>query len=175
MITNITANINKTIINKIISHKTEMVDGPINDYKISSSIRDSKISWINEKEVLRYLFNIINEKNQKTWLMKLTDIEPIQYAEYGKGSLYNWHRDIRDEPYSNGLVRKISFSIILDDIFTGGEFDIDVYNPSSKKRFFTFDSSKTNTIIFHSNLWHRVRPVKSGIRKSIVGWVLGPA
>jgi hypothetical protein len=23
-------------------------------------------------------------------------------------------------------------------------------------------------------MWHRVRPVKSGVRKSIVGWVLGP-
>jgi hypothetical protein len=23
-------------------------------------------------------------------------------------------------------------------------------------------------------MWHRVRPVKSGVRKSIVGWLLGP-
>ena len=33
---------------------------------------------------------------------------------------------------------------------------------------------KSNCIIFHSDMWHRVRPVKSGVRKSLVGWLVGP-
>ena len=28
-------------------------------------------------------------------------------------------------------------------------------------------------ILFPSHIWHKVHPVKSGVRKSLVGWVLG--
>ena len=72
------------------------------------------------------------------------------------------------------MIRKVSFSTILNDDFEGGEFDIETKNPADKKRYDTFDNKKQNTIIFPSHMWHRVRPVKSGVRKSIVGWVLGP-
>ena len=33
------------------------------------------------------------------------------------------------------------------------------------------NDSNENCIIFNSDMWHRVRPVKSGVRKSIV-WLL---
>ena len=46
-------------------------------------------------------------------------------------------------------------------------------NPMDKKRYETFESEEYNTIIFPAHMWHRVRPVKSGVRKSIVGWLLG--
>ena len=37
-----------------------------------------------------------------------------------------------------------------------------------------FDKEKGTIIIFDSRMRHRVRKVKSGTRKSIVGWVEGP-
>ena len=133
--------------------------------------RNSKVSFIKDIEICREIFNIIDS----TTLINLTDIEPLQYSEYVVGDEYGWHRDVHDEPYSNGLVRKVSFSTILNDDFEGGEFDIETRNPVEKKRYDTFDlSKKNNTVIFPSHMWHRVRPVKTGVRKSIVGWVLGP-
>ena len=132
--------------------------------------RDSKVFFIKDAGTCKEIFNLINDVTRG----QLTDIEPLQYSEYDVGGEYGWHRDVHDEPYSNGLVRKISFSTILNDDFDGGEFDIETKNPTDKKRYETFTNKKHNTIIFPSHMWHRVRPVKSGVRKSIVGWVLGP-
>ena len=131
--------------------------------------RNSKVSFIKDVELCIEIFNIIKH----TVSINLTDIEPLQYSEYIVGDEYGWHRDVHDEPYSNGLVRKVSFSTILNDDFWGGEFDIETKNPMFKKRYQTFESEEYNTIIFPAHMWHRVRPVKSGIRKSIVGWLLG--
>jgi PKHD-type hydroxylase len=158
-----------TNINKSFSVPDTLEDGVIT--KESGKIkRSSKIFFIKDVGTCREIFNLIDDVT----LNHLTDIEPLQYSEYGSGDEYGWHRDVNDNPYSNGLVRKISFSTILNDDFTGGEFDVETKNPTDKNRYETFDNKKHNTIIFPSHMWHRVRPVKSGIRKSIVGWVLGP-
>ena len=115
----------------------------------------------------------LKEIGISTRLVLFNFSEPLQYSEYDVGDEYGWHRDVHDEPYSNGLVRKVSFSTILNDDFEGGEFDIETKNPEDKRRYETFKSEEYNTIIFPAHMWHRVRPVKSGVRKSIVGWLLG--
>ena len=161
--------IHYTNISKSFSVLDTLEDGVITE-ESGKVKRNSKVFFIKDAGTCREIFNIINEST----VIQLTDIEPLQYSEYGVGDEYGWHRDIHDNPYPNGLVRKVSFSIILNDDFKGGEFDIETKNPADKKRYDTFDNKKHNTIIFPSHMWHRVRPVKSGIRKSIVGWVLGP-
>ena len=161
--------IHYTNINKSFSVPDILEDGVITE-ESGKVKRNSKIFFIKDNETCKEIFNLINE----TTVIQLTDIEPLQYSEYGVGGEYGWHRDVHEKPYSNGLVRKVSFSTILNDNFEGGEFDIETKNPADKKRYDTFDNKKHNTIIFPSHMWHRVRPVKSGVRKSIVGWVLGP-
>jgi len=161
--------IHYTNINKSFSVPDILEDGVITE-ESGKVKRNSKIFFIKDNETCKEIFNLINE----TTVIQLTDIEPLQYSEYGVGGEYGWHRDVHEKPYSNGLVRKVSFSTIMNDNFEGGEFDIETKNPADKKRYDTFDNKKHNTIIFPSHMWHRVRPVKSGVRKSIVGWVLGP-
>jgi PKHD-type hydroxylase len=158
-----------TNISKSFSVPDTLEDGVITE-KSGKVKRNSKIFFIKDNETCKEIFNIINE----TTVIHLTDIEPLQYSEYGVGGEYGWHRDVHEKPYPNGLVRKMSFSTILNNDFEGGEFDIETKNPADKKRYDTFDNKNHNTIIFPSHMWHRVRPVKSGVRKSIVGWVLGP-
>ena len=48
-----------------------------------------------------------------------------------------------------------------------------MYSPAVEKRYETFKLKPNTALFFKSDQWHRVRPVKSGVRKSIVGWVLG--
>ena len=49
----------------------------------------------------------------------------------------------------------------------------DITDPK-KTKFHKFDKITPGTmIIFYSGLWHRVLPVKTGFRKSLVGWTLG--
>ena len=131
------------------------------------------------------------------------DSNELQYTEYQKGEYYNWHIDdninrcmINDQVLSsadnhgenlailNGeRVRKLSFSIQLSDPedYEGGELEFQVNNFNSRKRGdFTLDETvsapnkKGTIIIFDSRTKHRVREVKSGVRKSLVGWVVGP-
>jgi len=161
--------IHYTNINKSFYVPDTLEDGVITE-ESGKVKRNSKVFFIKDAGTCKEIFNLIN----KSTVIQLTDIEPLQYSEYGVGGEYGWHRDIHDNPYPNGLVRKVSFSTILNDDFVGGEFDIETKNPADKKRYDTFNNKKYNTIIFPSHMWHRVRPVKSGIRKSIVGWVLGP-
>ena len=162
--------INYINIDKSFSVPDTLEDGVIIE-KSGNVKRNSKVFFIKDDKTCKELFNIINESTT----IQLTDIEPLQYSEYGVGDEYGWHRDILDNPYPNGLVRKVSFSTLLNQDFEGGEFDIETRNPFEKKRYDTFDlSKKHNTVIFPSHMWHRVRPVKTGVRKSIVGWVLGP-
>ena len=161
--------IHYTNINKSFSVPDILEDGVITE-ESGKVKRNSKVFFIKDNKICKEIFNIINE----TTVIQLTDIEPLQYSEYGVGGEYGWHRDVHEKPYPNGLVRKMSFSTILNNDFEGGEFDIETKNPADKKRYDTFDNKKHNTIIFPSHMWHRVRPVKFGVRKSIVGWVLGP-
>ena len=162
--------IHYTNISKSFSVPDTLEDGVITE-KSGKVKRNSKVFFIKDNKICKEIFNIINE----TTVIQLTDIEPLQYSEYGVGGEYGWHRDVHEKPYPNGLVRKMSFSTILNNDFEGGEFDIETRNPFEKKRYDTFDlSKKHNTVIFPSHMWHRVRPVKTGVRKSIVGWVLGP-
>ena len=62
------------------------------------------------------------------------------------------------------------------DEYEGGEFDIETKSPLEEIRYDTLKLSKGSIVIFPSNkVWHRVRPVTSGERKSLVGWFSGPA
>jgi PKHD-type hydroxylase len=66
-------------------------------------------------------------------------------------------------------IRKISFIILLNDDFEGGELEFQF----DEKRLIDF--KKGDIIVFQSDIPHRVRPVTSGKRRSLVGWVQGPA
>ena len=62
--------------------------------------------------------------------------------------------------------RKLSMTIVLNDEYEGGEFQF--FNDK------TLIKEKQGTvIIFPSYMQHRVRPIKSGIRYSLVVWFLG--
>ena len=72
----------------------------------------------------------------------------------------------------NELVRKISFSLQLSDPddYEGG--NIQFIDESDKS--YIAPRQKGSLIIFDSRTKHRVCKVRSGVRKSIVGWVVGP-
>ena len=101
--------------------------------------------------------------------------QPIQYGIYSKGGKYNWHVDQHPKPVQ-GMVRKISMTLFMNepDEYKGGEFDLELYKPETDCRYETFKLKKGSAIFFQSDVWHRVRPVKSGVRKSIVAWFYGP-
>lgn len=70
-----------------------------------------------------------------------------------------------------GPARKLSMSLVLESEFTGGELEI---HDAFQNRNVTFDIKHGHVVIFPSWLLHRVKPVTSGTRYSLVAWMSGP-
>jgi PKHD-type hydroxylase len=162
-----------------ISKALAKVNTQLEDAKIvgaSGQVRRStKVDWINDKDVLTSFLEYAQAANKNAgWDFHIDVIEPLQYAEYSVEDEFGWHIDQHNKPYDDGRVRKISFSIFLNDDYEGGEFDIETGNPQEEKRYTTIKRQPNTGFFFQSHYWHRVRPITKGVRKSLVGWVLGP-
>ena len=112
---------------------------------------------------------ILNEINKsKNWNYDVTDMFPFQYSVYHENDHYYWHVDT-GSAYLKQKERKISFSLILNDNYKGGELEF-----KNSDENISLDLNKGDMVTFPSFLEHRVKPVLNGTRISLVGWMLGP-
>lgn len=140
----------------------------------AKSTRNSDIAWIGDHNLLSMLLRMVQQINRgASWNLKITGIEQVQFGVYGEGDFYDWHVDQHPQPIK-GNVRKISMSLFLNDDYEGGELDLEIYKPGAEPRYKTFKLPTGSAIFFQGDQWHRVRPVTSGVRKSLVAWFYGP-
>mgnify|MGYP003116106760 FL=1 len=161
------------------SSNLEWEDGAVGGEVYSKNTRKSKIAWISDVYLREQLFHSVDLYNKQNWNYDLDGCDGIQYGTYSDGGFYDWHVDeeAEIEPINGKyLVRKLSMTIWLNDPdeYEGGEFDIEIKGPREDIRYETLKLSKGSIIIFPSDKWHRVRPVTSGVRKSLVTWFRGP-
>ena len=170
-------------------------DSELSNREVDKVTRNSKNAWIpTEHWISGWLWYYIQKSNRQNFCYDLYDIDggSIQYTQYGEGQFYKWHCDedidtmyqpqivpqsnhnmSQDQVTLNGeMVRKLSFSLQLSDPeeYTGGE----VQFMSNRGTTFFAPKQRGTLIIFDSRVKHRVRRVRSGMRKSLVGWVVGP-
>jgi PKHD-type hydroxylase len=149
----------------------------LNESSAVSQNRKSQIRWIENPELKAILDSIVADVNQHNdWNFAISHAEHFQHARYDVGNKYDWHVDQHQHPHKlQGLIRKISFSLFLNEGYEGGELDLEIGSPRIANRYATFENKKPGTMVFFlSDVWHRVRPVTSGVRESLVGWYLGP-
>ena len=170
-------------------------DSKVMGNQLAPKIRNSKNAWIpTEHWIGGLIWYYIQKANRENFLYDLWDIDggSIQYTHYEPGDYYTWHVDgditssfkpnikpgsgvniSEDQVLQKGeCVRKLSFSLQLSDAkdYKGGEVE---FINSAGERYFA-PKQKGTLIVFDSRTKHRVRTVKSGLRKSLVGWVVGP-
>lgn len=185
---------------KIIEHDLQGLDENVQDSQLTGSrvdkiIRNSKNLWIPTSHWIGgWLWYYIDRINRENFCYDITDIDggTIQYTQYKEGQFYNWHNDAdieafykpqlvpssdinisQDQVTINGeCVRKLSFTLQLSnpEDYSGGEVQ---FLDNSGNTYFAPKECGT-LIVFDSRTKHRVRKVKSGTRKSLVGWVVGP-
>ena len=137
--------------------------------------RDSRVGWIHDTEVLNLFFDMADQANRDCkWNLNIDFLEAMQYTVYNRDGFYDWHVDQHEEPNAENQVRKISCTCWVNDDYEGGEFDLEIYNPKTEPRYETFTARPGDVIFFLSDTFHRVRPITSGVRKSLVGWFSGP-
>jgi len=146
--------------------------------------------WI-YKEIHPY----IHQANRDAgWNFEWDWSESCQFTKYGVGQYYGWHCDSWEVPYQrekledgtypmdHGKIRKLSVTISLNDPdeYVGGNLEFDFRNQqdwerNKKKAIKSCDEIRPrgSIIVFPSFCWHRVAPVTSGTRYSLVIWNLG--
>lgn len=143
--------------------------------KNKSEHREGEIAWLYDNQLKTMLFEVAQQVNKVSgWNLDIRGLEPVQFGIYPEGGHYKWHVDQHDKV--DNMVRKISMTLFYSDPkdYEGGEFDIEIYKPEVEPRFDTLKLSKGSAVFFQSDQWHRVRPVTSGLRKSLVAWFYGP-
>ena len=168
MIKNIISTINKQsseMEEALVGNEDPIVNKKIRNCK-SASI--SRTHWING--LLDYYVRSVNDDVYNYDLVNWYN--ELQFLHYeGKGAGYTWHCDNGVEENEIG-VRKITVILGLSDPddYEGG--NLQLLDESGKSYF--APRAKGAMILFDSRTSHRVCKVKKGIRKSIVGWVVGP-
>jgi len=145
--------------------------------EINNNVRKSKVNFTEPDEENRWIFNKLNNFvqfiNDKFYGFDLIGYNSFQFSTYSskeKGH-YDWHIDSyvgNLNPQGTGLHRKLSMTLLLNDDFEGGDFEINLSQPQK------IEVKKGRAIFFPSFVLHRVTPVTKGIRKSLVIWVEGP-
>ena len=151
-------------------------DGSMAEGILNRELRNSSHRWIpTDNWVAGMMSHFIREANRNFFKYDLTGwSDQIQYTDYhGAGKHYDWHADSAESSIVPGTVRKLSISLLLSDPdqYEGGEFQLMFPGNKGMK---SFKPALGQAIIFPSYAAHRVRPLRSGRRISLVGWYGGP-
>ena len=181
-------------IENIAMRHTQITEGKVGKEKaeelydegeVDNEIRDCKLKWLYDEPLRMALMNIFHESNSLSFGFDISYNPTIQYTIYEgnnseKGNYYDWHCD--SQSFSETMVdRKLSMVILLSDPheYEGGEFELSDNNQidkDGKVKIIPLPEfkKKGDILIFPSFLNHRVKPVTSGIRKTLVSWAEGP-
>ena len=153
--------------------KKASIEGKVGDNaQVVDSIRRSKISWIQDTEDNIFIFdrlaNVVNQINADYYHFSLHSFaESIQLTNYdfSEQGHYSWHQDI-----GHAHSRKLSLVLQLSDPkeYEGGNLQILIKSEPE-----TIRKQRGGITVFPSWALHRVTPVVSGNRQTLVAWVTG--
>ena len=190
------------VVDLIAEDLTEKFDGQMADSRLHGDAlnkekRNSQNAWIPTQHwVGGFIWHYIERANRENFLYDLhcIDGESMQYTRYEEGQFYGWHNDAglatQYKPVTVGnrnlgaelaqdfinenceMVRKLSFAIQLSDPedYEGGNVQMLDEAGSS----YIMPRQRGTMCLFDSRTMHRVLKVRKGMRKSLVGWVVGP-
>ena len=178
-----------------VKFDSQMGDSKLMGDALNKDKRNSQNAWVPTDHWLGgFLWHYISRANRENFLydLRCIDGESMQYTQYGPGQFYSWHNDAglachykpltvgnrvegRAEDFvqeNTELVRKLSFVLQLSDPddYEGG--NLQLLDEAGKSYF--APRQRGTVVLFDSRTQHRVLPVTSGLRKSIVGWTVGP-
>ena len=89
--------------------------------KLKKEMRNSNVSWINEKWLYDMISPYVDKANKDAgWNFHIDYVEPVQFTKYKLNQYYNWHADSSEKIINNpndlnfhGKVRKLSCIVFL--------------------------------------------------------------
>lgn len=139
--------------------KPALVSGNEKSRKSNVFFYDYSLDFPNLNEKLIEIFK--KEVNVKGYNIDFTN-NMFQFTEYTTTGYYNWHTDSDADMKE----RYCSMVIQLNNEYTGGELQIKDKDGNE----ITLEKESGNFFLFYSYLTHRVKPIISGTRYSLVNW-----
>lgn len=137
-------------------------------------VRITRTAWIAPGPDTKWIYDrmqgVVRALNDRTYQFDLRGFsENFQYTIYHgtEGGHYDWHVD----QGALHVQRKLSLSLQLSDSSQYEGCDLQFY---AGNKIETAPRERGTVIAFPSYVLHRVTPVVSGTRKSLVAWVTGP-
>lgn len=154
--------------------KEAVIGGGPENNTVNNQLRKSKTSWIPLNNDSSWLYDklayICRQLNGQFYDFDLDGfVEDFQYTVYdASGDHYTWHID---KGFIDGAPRKLSLVLQLSDPdeYEGGNLEF-----FAAPEIIQAKKQKGLVYAFPSWVLHRVSPVTSGIRRSLVVWVSGP-
>jgi PKHD-type hydroxylase len=142
--------------------------------------RNSNVVWMDSRWIYREIQPYVEIANRNAgWNYHWDWSESCQFTKYegSKKQHYNWHTDSGKDIGPNGKIRKLSMIVALvdGDEYEGGDFEINLSNPEREDNIVFIQDAKVKgtIVVFPSFVWHRITPVTSGTRYSLVNWHQG--
>ena len=136
-------------------------DGKLSNYRNSNIFfYDYTLNFPNLNKKLIKIFE--KEVNVKGHTIDFTN-NNFQFTEYKTDGYYKWHEDSSSDMHTE---RYCSMVIQLNDEYEGGELQI----KDKDNTEITLEKGLGNLFLFYSHITHRVKPVTSGTRYSLVNW-----
>ena len=142
-------------------------EGKIKDDRVDHSVRNSRIAWIHPSPSTWWLFDraIMVFKSS----LPFNSLQSMQYTVYdSKGSHYDWHRDIG----SGDNIAKARINVAVLQLSDPGDYKGGVLQIKHEDQVIDVMKMRGMTTTFPIQLEHRVTPVVSGVRKTLIMWGL---
>ena len=142
------------------------------------NIRSTKVAWVPREPrtdaLYRRMEEAVLELNARYFRFDLSGLAMFQYAIYGgpEGGHFDWHKDYgRDPADPQQEPRKVTLSLQLSEAsdYQGCELQVRAGNQID-----TAPKARGSLVAFPANVLHQVTPIRSGIRRALVVWAVGP-
>jgi len=137
--------------------------------ELNTNIRDvNKVQLSLGRGIGAILTGIGLNANQANWQFDITHSNQCDYLLYNESGHYSSHLDIFMQKNQKDC-RKLTAIAFLNDDFEGGK----LYLKQSDDKTYP-PQKRGSVVVFPSFILHGVEPVTSGIRRSVVTWLVGP-
>jgi PKHD-type hydroxylase len=145
-------------------------------------VRRARVAWVPAEDDTWWIYEKLGrvaEKANRRYGFELSGFdEDLQFTIYDEpGAFYSWHQDGLDGRVGR---RKLSMVLQLSDPadYEGGQLQMfDLAEDADVDELDEFErrsSERGTVVVFPSFEYHRVLPIRSGTRLSLVTWVSGP-
>ena len=153
---------------KEIGDALVLSEGKIKDDKVDHSIRNTRIAWIHPNTETHWLFDraiVIFSSS-----LPFGTLQSMQYTVYRgeDNSHYTWHRDIG----TGDKIMRARVNVGIVQLSNPSDYVGGVLQLKHEDQIIDVMKTKGMVTTFPIDMLHRVSPVTSGIRKTLIMWAL---